>query len=320
MKEGLWSSMARSTIALALVLFLALPATASFIEDSTGQTYQEDAGVAGDAPATCQLATAARTIDLNEPAKAGMLVDYDDESDAYTLALGSSEVGQRISLSLLKGLAVSRHDIAFDVFAPGCGSSVLDPESPYYPKAPANPYTPGVGKSAYEGRTTGYDCKPSDWKFHANKIYTGNAPADVYVEWSNGQHEYVPLQKASQGTVAMYESTSNLGYTVARMVIVLPAGWQGDFKIAHGPCDGVVGDPNANAPVSYGSYAEFTAQQAGPHIVVVHIARGAVEKTTDTVLGIVANPPTTVPVHCHDICTLALQFASYDLGSSAVTA
>lgn len=314
--------MARATLAVALLVVLALPASSSWIEDTATSlvgpegTYQEDAGVPGDAPATCETVDLARQVAVGAEDQAGMLVEYDDESDAFAYVLDQAVVGDRLFVAVNLGTLTNRYDVAFDVFAPGCDASVLDADSSYYPKPPTDPYEPGLGWQAFSGNTSPSSCDGSEWKFHVNKIKTGSAPADIYVEWTNGDYEYVPLSKASQGTVGMYLTTSNLDYTVARAVIVLPATWQGEFKIAHGPCDAREGDGGTPEPVVAPGYAEFTVQEAGTHVIVVSISRSTVDKTTDTLNDLVNDPPTSVPVHCHDICSLALSSTSYNLGSA----
>lgn len=320
----------RLLVVAATLLVAAAPASASLIHDllapvndivepNTGLTvgYQEDAQAHGDAPATCELATAEFSVHLDQAATAGMLVEVDDESDAYFFELGDGAVGERVGLDLLAGAAVARHDIAFDVLAPGCGSSVLDPESPYYETEPVVPYEPAEGQAMFEGDVVDYDCNETEWKFHANKVGRGSAPETIYVEWTDGSAEYLSLSKASSGTVAMYVTSSHLEYTVARAVILLASDYDGDFKIAHGPCDAIEGNSGPQPPTHSATRAEFTVQEAGPHVVVVYIGRGTVDKTVDTLEDLVANPPTSMNRNCHkDICTAALQFTNYDVGAS----
>lgn len=314
--------MARATLAVAVLIVLALPASSSWIEETATSivgpegTYQEDAGVPGDAPATCETVDLARQVVVGAEDQAGMLVEYDDEADAYAYILDQTHVGDRLFVAVDLGILTDRYDVAFDVLAPGCGASVLDAESSYYPQPPADPYDPAPGSLAYSANTVPSSCNGSEWKFHVNKIQMSSAPADIYVEWTNGDYAYVPLSKASQGTVGMYLTTANLDYTIARAVIVLPITWQGEFKVAHGPCDAIEGDGGAAPPIVEAGYAEFTVQQAGTHVIVVSISRSTVDKTTDTVNDLVMDPPTAIPVHCHDICSLALTGISYDLGSA----
>lgn len=317
--------MRRAPVALALLLVLAFPVSASLIEDTLDETleptgldvhYQEDATVAGDAPATCEAVDAARTVVLDGSSSPGMLVEHDDEVDAFAFTLGEETVGERVAVSVLIGLLVDRYDVAFDVRSPDCASSVFDPDSAYYDPAPADPYQPPLGETTFEAGLTGYDCNPGEWKFLGNQMAGVPAPADIYVEWSNGEWEYVPVVKSTPATIAMYVTSSNLDVTVERAVIVLPAWYKGQFNLVHGPCDAVEGTPEP-APVVDARYGEFTVQEAGQHVVIVYIEQGTVDKTQATVEALVADPPTSVAVNCHsDICTLAFDGFSYDVGSS----
>ena len=316
--------MRRAPVALALLLVLAFPASASLIEDTLDDTleptglgvhYQEDGGVSGDAPATCEAVDSARTVVLDGTTSPGMLVEYDDEADAFAFTLGQDTVGERVAVSVLIGLLVDRYDVAFDVRSPDCDSSVFDPVSAYYDPAPADPYQPPLGSQGFEAGLTGYDCNPDGWKFLGNQMGGIPAPADIYVEWSNGEWEYVPVVKSTPATIAMYVTSSNLDVTVARAVIVLPAAYKGQFNLVHGPCDAVQGTPEP-LPVLDARYGNFTVQEAGQHVVIVYIEQGTVDKTQETAEDLLVNPPTSVPVSCHrDLCSLALSPTSYDLGA-----
>ena len=310
--------MPRTTAAALALVLLAMPASGSFIEQTlapTGLTYQADGGIHGDAPDTCETVMVERgvVLDGGEPSS-GMLVEMDDESDAYGFVLDQSTVGERVVLEMLTGLLVDRYNIAFDVRSPDCGSSVFDPESAYYDPAPEQPYQPPVGSLAFEAVLTGHACDVSQWKFLANQMGGLPAPADIYVEWTNGEYAYVPVSKSTPATVAMYLTSANLDVTVARAIIVLPAWYTGQFKIASGPCDAVVGEPGPE-PTLDTRYGEFTVQEAGDHVVLVFITRGTVEKTQDTVMDL-AGPSTATQRTCHtDLCSLALRDASYDLSA-----
>lgn len=324
----------RRTVAVAALLLLAPAVSASLIEDflspvdgivgpATGvsATYQEDGGVHGDAPDTCLEATAARTVDLDSARTQGMLMDVDDESDAYVFELSQESVGERVRLDLLAGLVVSRHDVLFDVQAPGCTASVFDYDSSYYDTAPEEPYTLPEGSIGHEaGGLSGYECG-DEWKFLANQMGGIPAPETIYVEWTDGSYEYVPVDKSTPATIAMYLTESHPDVTVARAVIVVPADYKGEFNLVHGFCGAVQGTPELppTPPTTGSKVGEFTVQEAGTHIVIVYIERGTVDKTVDTVSDLVADPPTSVNMNCHgDICTLALGDASYDLGASRV--
>lgn len=313
--------MRRAFVALALCM-LSLPVSASFVEDTLapiGVTYQEDAGVHGDAPATCLEAQADRGVTFAGADSAGMLVEEDDEQDAYVLSLNETVVGERVSVSMLTGILTDRYDVAFDVLSPDCLSSVFDADSAYYDPAPATPYEPPVGSTTYEATLTGYACNADQWKFLGNQMGGIPAPATIYVEWSNGEWEYVPVVKSTPATIAMYTTSSNLDVTVERAVIVLPAWYTGQFKLAHGPCDAVEGEPEPDPYVDSElntRYGEFTVQETGPHVIIVTITRSTVDKTTDTVTDLANDPPSNMATTCHDICTAALQFTSFDLGSN----
>lgn len=312
--------MRRAVALVALLLAVTVPASGSLIEDTlapAGVTYQEDGGVHGDAPATCEAVAGAHAIEFGTAEPSNLLVEHDDESDAFAFNLSADQVGTRVSLSLLTGLVTDRYDLAFDVRSPDCASSVFDPDSAYYDPPPSDPYpNPPLG-GTHEAKLTGYACDASQWKFLANQMGGLPAPETIYVEWTDGSYEYVPVSKSTPATVAMYLTSSNLDVTVARAVIVLPPTWHGQFKIASGPCDAVEGTPVEGPEHAPASYGEFTVQEEGMHIVVVSIARGTVEKTQDTAEDLLADPPTSLNMNCHrDICKAALAMAAYDLGSA----
>lgn len=309
----------RRLVALALLVLVALPASASLVEDTlapAGVTYQEDGGKHGDAPATCALLDTGRTVGLDADRSYGMLVEIDDEADAFAFELTQASVGDRVGVQLLPGIAVDRYDIAFDVRSPDCASSVFDPSSAYYNPPPQQPYQPPLGRGVFAARVTGYACDPGAWKFLANQMGGIPAPADIYVEWTDGSWEYVPMQKSTPATIAMYRTTSHLDVTVARALIVLPATWRGEFHIASGPCDAAVGEP-PQPPEASARYGEFTVQEAGTHVVVVTIARGTVDKTLDTV----QDPPTAINAGCHyTTCLVAFEGTSFGLDAATLTA
>lgn len=312
----------RHVVALLALLVAAAPATASLIEDTlapTGVTYQEDGGVHGDAPGTCEEAVAAHAVEFGTDEPVNMLVEVDDEADAFVFNLTTSQVGERVALSLVTHLLTDRYDVAFDVLSPDCSSSVFDPNSTYYDRPPSDPYPLPPNGAGYEATLTGYACDANQWKFLANQMGGIPAPDTIYVEWTDGSYEYVAVDKSTPATVAMYLTSDHLDVTVARAVIVLPSTWHGQFKIASGPCDAVPGtaveDPYLNDDVTP-TYGEFTVQEEGTHVILVHIVRGTVDKTQGTVNDLLADPPTQLDATCHrDTCSLALAYASYDLGT-----
>ena len=313
--------MRRAVAAVAILLAFAGPATGSLVEDTLAPTgagihYQEDGGVPGDAPATCEAVDPARDLALGGSEPTNLLVDHDDEMDAFAFPLAESDVGERVAVDLLTRLLSERHDIAFDVRSPDCASSVFDPGSAYYDPPPADPYPEPTTGVQREATLAGHACDPAQWKFLANQMGGLPAPRTIYVEWTDGSHDYVPVTKSTPATVAMYLTSAHLDVTVARAVIVLPAAWTGQFKLASGPCDAAVGTPDP-APVQGPRSGEFTVQEAGTHVVLVYVSRGTVEKTQDTVEALVADPPTSVNANCHrDVCSLALSDMAYDLGAS----
>lgn len=317
--------MLRAPVAIALLVALSVPVSASLLEDTLaplglGVHYQEDGGVPGDAPGTCLGVDPSRTLVLDGSRSPGMLVEIDDEADAFAFPLDQGVVGERVAVDLLAGLAVS-YDLAFDVFSPDCQSSVFNATSAYYDPAPAEPYQPPVGASTYEAKLTGYDCNSNEWKFLGNQMGGVPAPADIYVEWSNGEWEYVPVVKFTPATIAMYVTSSNLDVTVERAVIVLPSWYTGQFKLVHGPCDAVEG---SNDPPQYdadANYGEFTVQEAGQHIVVITITEGNVEKAQGALEELFSGlSGGGLAATCHDVCSLALSNLSYDLGASKLAA
>ena len=309
--------MTRAKLAIPLLAtflsLLALPASGSLVEESLAPTglglhYQEDGGVAGDAPASCADLEATRAVTHAAAPSAGMLMDLDEDTqDVYALQLDESTVGTRVSVSLLTGALVDTYDVAIDVFSPDCAGSVFDPGSAYYDPAPSEPYAPPLGSRAHEAELAGAGCDPSAWKFLANQMGGIAAPETIYVEWTDGTHEYVPVQKSTPATIAMYRSTSHLDVTVARAVIVLPATWHGSFHLASAPCDAVDGVP-PTPPEQSPHYGEFTVQEAGTHVILVSVTRTVAEKAQDA--------PSSAPMSCHrDLCSMALAGISYDLGS-----
>ncbi len=312
-----------ASLALAAALLAVSFAMPQHVEDALvpyGVHVQEDGGKPGDAPDLCEAAEADRGVALEGIDSAGILIDQDDTSDAYTFLLNDTTVGQRVSLSMLTGAAVQTYDVAFDILAPGCGSSVLDPDSPYYSHQDDTPYQPGPGEAAFDGDASidPSSCSGTGWKVLVNQLTHGlKAPDTIFVAWTDGSTAYVPLTKASQGTVGMYLTDLHTDVTVARMVIVLPASWHGHFQITECPAGVQPGAPPA--PTAQPGYAEFTVQEAGTHVIRVFITRGIVDKTVGTVQDTVANPPTTIAANCHrDICQPAVQFVSYDLDGAFV--
>ncbi len=305
--------MRRALLAAALVaLMAAVPSSASFIEDTlapAGVTYQEDANVHGDAPATCEDVDPARAVNFDSDASWGMLVDYDDESDAFALALDESTVGTRVGFTIGFGDAAETSDVAFDIRSPDCGSSVFDPGSAYYDPAPAEPYPNPPNGGQVEAKVTGYACDETQWKFLANQMGGIPAPATIYVEWTDGSYEYVPVDKSTPATVAMYLTDSHLDVTVARAVIVLPADYKGQFKIASGPCGAVEGVPPVD-PVHEPRLGEFTVQEAGTHVILVTITRRTADKLQDSL----PDPPMAAAATCHYTgCAAAFSSVSFDM-------
>lgn len=292
--------------ALMVAVVAAMPASASWIEDNlapAGVAYQEDANVHGDAPATCELLDASRAVHLDDVQSYGMLVDYDDEADAYALTLEESSIGARVGLDISLGEAAGLHEVSFDIRSPDCGSSVFDPDSAYYNPPPSDPYPNPPNGAQFEAKVTGYACDEAQWKFLGNQMGGIPAPATIYVEWTDGTYEYVAVDKSTPATVAMYRTASNLGVTVERAVIVLPADYKGQFKIASGPCTAVPGTP-VEPPTQGPLEGEFTVQEAGTHVIVVTIS----QRTVD---GLPV-PPTTRSCH-YTTCLAAFGAVSFDM-------
>ena len=284
-----------------------MPASASWIEDNlapAGVAYQEDANIHGDAPPTCELLDASRAVNLDDVQSYGMLVDYDDEADAYALTLGESTVGTRVGLDIRLGDAAGLHTVSFDIRSPDCGSSVFDPGSAYYNPPPSDPYPNPPNGEQFEAVVTGYACDERQWKFLGNQMGGIPAPETIYVEWTDGSFEYVPVDKSTPATVAMYVTDSHLGVTVERAVIVLPADYRGQFKIASGPCTAVEGT-RVEAPMQGPLDGEFTVQEAGTHVILVTIS----ERTADGI-----EPPLASQRTCHyTTCLAAFGAVSFDM-------
>ena len=300
--------------ALMVAVVAAMPASASWIEDNlapAGVAYQEDASVHGDAPPTCELLDASRAVNLDDVQSYGMLVDYDDEADAYALTLEEASVGTRVGLDINLGDAAGLHTVSFDIRSPDCGSSVFDPDSAYYDPAPTDPYpNPPNGATVEADLTLDADeCDESRWKFLGNQMGGIPAPATIYVEWTDGTYEYVPVVKSTPATIAMYVTTSNLGTTIERAVIVLPADYRGQFNLVAGPCTAVEGTP-VEAPFQDPDalVGEFTVQEAGTHVILVTIS----ERTADGAQELV--PPLGTTRTCHyNSCLVAFQAVSFDM-------
>ena len=75
----------------------------------------------------------------------------------------------------------------------------------------------------------------SEWHFVITQVDAeGNAPASIFVEWSNGNSANVPLDKFT-GKVAHYATTANLVANVTSATATIYGGWGGQFNLSHGP-------------------------------------------------------------------------------------
>lgn len=119
--------MKRALLLLALAaLALAPPAHASLVQDLTGLKLQQDAGIAGDAPDSCDLSD--RTLYLPFT-RSGLIVPIEDPRDVYMLDLTNS-AGDSVFLEFFTSPDQNQVDYEeldyylWQADGPGCGTLI----------------------------------------------------------------------------------------------------------------------------------------------------------------------------------------------------
>ncbi len=254
----------------------------SNIEDATGIEYQDDANVHGDAPGTCQTVDPRRILATDDGPIPAMLVENDDEADAFHIPIGSSYVGARLRLDLTASVGAELMDVAFDIVDAACGFSVFDPDADiYHPQrgVPSEPFSAKAGYQTYDyAPDAEYICDDTAWKFLI-KHKRGINPSSLYVEWSNGDHTYIANDDLDPSQVGKYLTTHNLQHTITRLAVQMPAAFDGELTIAHGPCD-LTQAVAPNPPATNATSGEFTVVQAGNYVLIITLERGIMEKAT----------------------------------------
>lgn len=310
----------RRLVALAALLLMTGPASASLLEDLTGDVLepaapvtgpvadlvsdttgvpidldhvhlQADAGTAYDAPDDCAGALAsAEPFDLPVGAGLdGLLVPVDDEVDHYRVPIGQDLVGRSVTVHVA-GREVAL-PLSIDVTMPSCGSSVTAAEN--QPAAPPAHPAPAEGETQVTPHNLGNDHQCSDrWFFVMNQFGGLPAPESIHVVWTDGSQEDVPLLKDTPATLAQYATSEHLGFTIHSATANVPVDWEGRFNVGEGPCDAVDGEAVFGAPATWTETSvTFTPIEAGTYVLAVHM-----------VLPEPAGPPTAVPMSCHFAC------------------
>jgi len=89
----------------------------------------------------------------------------------------------------------------------------------------------------HEPTLTDHDCDATEWHFVINKI-SGDAPATITVEWSNGTTSTLPMTHETM-TTAHYSSTEHLDDGVVPVdawFMPVEGSTYGMFNLSHGPC------------------------------------------------------------------------------------
>lgn len=266
---------------------------ASQIEDATGLEYQNDADVHGDAPGTCETVDERRllAVDDEEPMQA-MMVEGDDEADAFLIPIGSEFEGERLTFELLPGtLNAELYEFSFDIVNANCGYSVFDPDAEVYhpPGPPDEPFDDSATMQSHElSARDSESCNPDEWKFNI-KHDRGLLIGDLYVEWTNGDYTYIE-HPADTSQVSKYLTSHNLEHTIARLVLQAGPEWAGSMTIAHGPCGVVEGEHGEiPGPSKEPLGGEFTVVEADQYVLIVTLEKGVVDFVQDQ-----------VPTRCHD--------------------
>jgi hypothetical protein len=324
----------RRLVAVASLLLLAAPASASLLESTTegllgpvlgpvladptvapvleqspvpveGHVhYQADAGTEFDAPDSCE-ALLASDLPFDLPvgsALDGLLVAADDEVDHYRVPIGQELVGGRVTVSVLGREATL--PLSIDVSMPACGTSVTDPEN--QPAAPVDAPAPAEGEKQVSPHNLdgAYDCSDR-WFFVLNQFGGLPAPESIHVVWTDGSQEDVPLLKDTPATLAQYATSEHLGFTIKEATANVPEAWTGQFNLSEGSCAAVDGEAVFGEPaVATQTSVSFTPTVAGTYVLAVRMVPPALPEA----------PPlgTSVPASCHFACA-ALPGTAMDL-------
>jgi hypothetical protein len=319
----------RRIVAVAALLLIAAPASASLLETMTSDVLgpaspvtdpvaavaseltgipveldhvhlQADAGTEYDAPDSCEGALAsALPFDLPLGSDLdGLLVPVDDEVDYYRVPVGQDLVGGRITLSVLGRDATLPY--AIDAFMPACGTSVTAEEN--QPAPPVDAPAPGEGEKQVSPHNLAGPYQCSDrWFFVLNQFGGLPAPDSIHVVWTDGSQEDVALLHHTPATLAQYATTAHPGFTVDSATANVPASWTGQFNLSEGFCDAVDGEAVFGEPAEVsadGHTISFTPIQAGVYTLAVR----AVPPALPEVPGV----PTAVPASCHLTCPVGL--------------
>lgn len=248
---------------------LAATTSASLLEDVSGGavSYQFDGSSHHDAPDACGAASRQWELPLGGSTD-GLLVPADDLADSFVLDVPATGVGRRLSVTVEEMQGTP--DLAVSAFAPGC-LSVFDPTN--LPTPAPSPPAPREGEEQVSAERTSqpFVCFADAWVFVVDGL-DSPAPATIHVAWTDGTEGPVALSSENRHH-SVYMTDRNLATTLKGAWINLPAGWEGDFFLAAGPCDAadggaVYGEP----PVSMGSLLTFTPVRAGLHVVRVTMA------------------------------------------------
>jgi hypothetical protein len=291
----------RWRVAVAALLLLAAPATASLLESATDGLpvhvhYQVDGGTDHDAPDTCQEVLASPLpFDLPVGGNVqGLLVPVDDTADHYRIPIGQDLVGGRVTVTVLGRNATLPFEM--DVIAPLCGTSVTAPENQPLPP-PSHP-APGPGQRQAEPHNlddAGSGSCSSRWFFVLNQFGGRAPPPTIHAVWTDGSEADIRLLKNTPATIAQYATREHLGFTLHSVTALVPADWSGQFNVAEAPCGAVEGTAVFGEPsVSGEASIEFTPTQAGAYVLAVRAVPPAVPEPSDLV-----GPQ---PRSCHAAC------------------
>lgn len=259
-----------SLLALASVALL-LPATASTLEEATVGVvaYQFDGATFHDAPDGCGEADAAWSLDVGGEAD-GLLVPPDDVRDAFVVDVPRSLVGHRVGLAVAEPTDAQR--LTLDAYLPGCSGSILDAVN--WPVPEPTPPAPAAGERQVSlGLAPDY-CDSRQWAYVLGGMKGLPLPPSVYLAWTDATEHAVDLSWAHDG-YAVYVTHDDLGVTLKGAWANVASAWAGDSWLV-GPCDATDGGAvyGDSPTVDLGAIA-FTPVRAGPHVVVVSWAGGA---------------------------------------------
>ena len=311
--------MLRPAVALAALLLLALPASASILEKTSAELLapakpvtdpvaaelsgltglpieldhlhlQVDGGTEYDAPDTCAESSPMFSVPVGG-STSGALVPVDDEADYYQFEVAPDQVGTRLSIAVDPAQLDLHVDLS--VLQPACAGDVTAPENQPAPP-PADP-APGPDQQQVSPHNLAGPWTCSDrWFFVMNQFGGLDPPATVHAVWTDGSQADVPLLKDTPATMAQYATGDHLGFTLHSVTANVPAGWHGQFNVGEGPCGAVDGHAVFGEPSQdFGTTIVFTPTQSGPYVAGITIHPRDVQA-----------PPvgTTVPASCHEVC------------------